>query len=232
MMKNFQVFVICLFVAGLVSACSTRENVKIPQTFISKPATLVMTHLSGLEKPGYYKAGRQGLADYAISQLMTMDMREKIEEIDAGMIMEDYYYKRFGGTFESKSFKVEMVKDPIKKEHLTSFQNDDLKYAPYDFRFLKNKSAADYAIIVEPHAFGVQRPYYGFIPTGKPMGYANLSIYLVNLSDNSIVGEYRTSIEEQVHGEWDAPPDYSALVNATKNALAKALSDAYVFFSQ
>ncbi len=116
--------------------------------------------------------------------------------------------------------------------HLSSFEQKEDKSAPYDFRFLKDKNLAHYALIIDPHTFGVQREYYGFIPISSPKGYANLSIYLINLKDNSIIGEYRASVVEKVEGERDSPPDYTAVVNASKNALAKALSDAYIFFFQ
>ncbi len=133
---------------------------------------------------------------------------------------------------EGKFFKVKELKNIIKKGNLQSSPVNDVKYAPYDFRFLKNESGADYALVLDPRAFGLSRSYYGFVPTSPPAGYANMSVYLVNLSDNSIVGEYGTIIQEETYGEWDTPPEYKGLVAATKNVLSKVLNDAYGFFFQ
>src|SRR5436853_150104 len=133
-MKNYQEILMCLFVAGFVSACGTRENMQIPQTFLSKPDSIVIAQLSGLEEPEYYQSGSQGLAEIAISRMMTDSMRERISQIDAKPITEDYYYQRYGDAFKAKAFYVTTNKNPISKKALTSFYADDNKHASFDFR--------------------------------------------------------------------------------------------------
>lgn len=170
------------------------------------------------------------MADIVINRLIAEDMNEKIQTIDAKAVVEDEYYKAYGMSFENASFKVIKDNAPINKKNLVVFDTDsDAHYAPYDFRFLKAQKGATHALIMDPHSFGVIRPYYGFIPTGDPKGYAELSIYLVNLTDNRIVGEYKATVKNTVHGDWDMPPDYVALINSTKAALSNALSEARLF---
>lgn len=229
-MKKFQRLVACLFLMGLVTGCATRENMTLPQTFLAKPNSVLITHLSGLESPVYYQVGAQGVADIVINRLIADSMTEKIQTIDARAVIEEYYYKRYGSSFETASFKVIKENAPINKETLVAFDAaDDANYAPYDFRFLKAQRGVTHALILDPHSFGVIRPYYSFVPTGSPKGYVKLSVYLVNLDNNAIVAEYTSTIEEMVNGEWDTPPDYLALVSASKTALAKILSDAHIF---
>jgi len=229
-MKSFQKLVACLFLMGLVTGCATRENMQLPQAFLAQPNSVLITQLSGLENPSYYQVGAQGLAEFAINRVIADDMHEKIQTIDAKAVVEDEYYKPYGMNFEDASFKVIKENAPINKETLVFFTaQDDGNYAPYDFRFLKAQRGVTHALILDPHSFGVIRPYYSLIPTGDPKGYAEVSIYLVNLTDNTIVGEYKANIQNTVQGEWDSPPDYLALIKASKAALARALSEARLF---
>lgn len=229
-MKVYQKLFLWLLILGTVSGCSQRENLQISEGFYAKPSSVVITQVSGLEEPGFYRRGNQGVVDFMVSDIMTDSMQEKLRQMKADTILNDYYYKRYGSRLASRSMNVTEVKNPINKKSLQSDPNDDLQHAPYDFRFLKKSYGADYAMVLDPHSFGVIRSYYGFIPTSAPKGYADLSIYFVDLSNNSIVGEYKASIEQTVEGEWDTPPEYASLTRASKDALAKALSDAYTYF--
>lgn len=229
-MKYYHKIINCLFLTFLITGCTSRENLQISQNFFSKSNTILITQLSGLEEPHFYKEGPQGVADFVINEAMTESLQERVKAIKANDTLDEYYYKRFGNLLEARYLKLKEIKNPIAKKSLQDSPIDDDKYAPYDFRFLRDKYKVDYALVLDPRAFGVTRAYYGFIPISEPKGYADLSIYLINLSDNSIVGEYKASIKEQVLGEWDTPPNYVEVVTTAKAALAKALSDASIFF--
>ncbi len=86
-MKKYQIVMVCMWTVGFLSGCSTRESVQIPQTFFSQPNSVVITQLSGLEEPGYYRKGKQGLVDFAISDVMTNSLQEKIREINTSDIL-------------------------------------------------------------------------------------------------------------------------------------------------
>lgn len=224
----YQRIVNCLCLMVLLSGCATkRENMKIPQAVLEKPTAIVITQISGLEEPTYYKSGSQGLLDLAVNDLITDSMQDKIKEIDAASVTENQYYQPMGKNFDDRSFKVTRITAPLDREKLRPAPVDEAQYAPYDFRFLKNKHGVEWALILDPHAFGVERSYYSIVPTGAPTGFANISVYLVNLKDNSIAGLYKASVNEAVEGEWDAPPEYLVLTAASKKALGKALHNAH-----
>lgn len=230
-MLYYRKIIVLVGITILLSACATnREHVVIPPAFLANPKTLAIVQLSGLEKPGYYKIGQQGIFDVLINEAMATSAQEKIEKMDATPIVKEYYYKRFSHIFASQSFEVKEDPTPLNKESLTPPPIKNLKYAPYDFRFLQGRYNVEYALILDPISFGVERSYHGFFPTDAPKGFARVSFYLVNLSNNSIVAECHTAEQDIVKGEWDTPPEYSNLIKSIKAALAKAISGAYIFF--
>lgn len=224
----------CLLATVLISGCSQkRENVQMPQSFVEKKGTIAIGQMTGLEEPQYAQVGNQGLLDLAINHMMTKSVKDKLKEVDAKPIVEQHYYKPFMNAFNARSFKIVKMKEPIKKENLVKLSNSNRgnKYAPYDFKFLKNSNNSDYALILNPHTFGLWRSYgRGFVPGSNPLGYAHLTAYLVDLSNNSIIGECQVEVQEHAMGEWDTPPDYTALMKSSKKALKRALEDVYAFF--
>lgn len=229
-MKYYQKIIMNLVIVVLLVGCSQRENIEIPQGFLSKPGTVLMTQLGGLETPGYYKKGPQGLLDVAINESMGDDICARVKQIDATEIVNNNYYGRFGSAFEGKAFKVLKVKNAFTQKDFVTPENKDMQQAAYDMRFIKERYKANYALLLQPHEFGLTRSYYGFIPLGSPSGHASLSFYLVNLSDNSIVGQYKATLQEPSCDDWDTPPDYKGLIEASKNALVKSFNEAYTFF--
>jgi hypothetical protein len=67
----------------------------------------------------------------------------------------------------------------------------------------------------------------------KPHGRSNAKVYLVNLSDNSIVGEYETrDVADYAKEEWDTPPAYYALTQAVRNSPITVLDKIYSIISR
>lgn len=230
-MKNIKSIYSTLILGILIVGCSNnRNNVEISPTHFNKPSTIALAQISGLEKPYFLKTGNQGILDFAINEVITDSVSYKVSQIDAKPIVFEHYYQPFQRSFTLKSFNVTqvpnvLVKDQLKKPPLTGDQ-----YAPYDFRFLKTQYGVDYALVLEPRAFGTIRSYYGVIPTSAPSGYSDIKIYLIKLIDNTIAGYYNSKIDVAVKGDWDVPPDYTALVNASKESLIQALKNAQAYF--
>lgn len=112
----------CIGLVILLSGCTTqRQNSKIHPLCMAEPSSIVITQVSGLEKPGLYKTGNQGLLDLAISNIVTSSVSEKIESIDARPIVERNYYGPFENVFANQSFKV------IKDNTPMSRRNDDFR---------------------------------------------------------------------------------------------------------
>jgi len=220
----------CLGLVVLLAGCGThRENMQVHPVCLSKPSTVVITQIEGLENPYFYKEGNQGLIDVLVNEAVTSSVSNKIESIDAKPIVDAHYYKPFESVFAGQSFKVTKVSEPLIRQELLPYAVDEARFAPFDFRSLKSKYGADYAMILQPRRFGTERSYHGFIPTSKPKGMARLAVYLVKLEDNTIAGYYDTNVYVPAQGDWDTPPEYLALTDASKNSLTKALNDAHAY---
>jgi hypothetical protein len=214
----------------LLTGCARDKNISPSSEFMSRPDTIVIAQVSGIEKASYYKTGGQGLLDQAINSAVCSEMQTKIQEIPSAPILENKYYGNFGDAFKNKGFEVKVEEYPISRETLREPQNNDEKYAPYDFSYLKDDYDVNYAIILDAGSFGVARNYYGFIPLGAPIGTAHLNVYLVDLTDNSIVGESHYTAAEIIAGDWDVSPDYPAVMKAARRSLEKALDESYIVF--
>jgi hypothetical protein len=177
-----------------------------------------------------FLTGSQGLLDLAITAMMTDSIVKKIQEINTTSIVNEQYYNIFKTSFESKSFGVKIVPYVLDKKDLECFHKNEEIYAAYDLMFLKIKYNTEYALILDPQIFGLKRSYHGFNPISEPYGYADIKFYIVNLTDNTIVGHYNGRSEMSVPAEWDAAPEYPELVRAAKDALTKVIKDAHRYF--
>ncbi len=228
-MKRYQKLINSFVFAVLFSGCATkRENVSPPNSFFTKKSTITVAQISGL-KPCYAMYGEQGLLGCIVNENMSRELAKKVEKIDPKPIVDEYYYKRYEKTLMDKGFKVVSNKNPINEKELQRIESDDGKLAPYDFKPLKRKYNTEYALILVSEGFGVFREYRSMFPVSEPMGFADLRMYLINLSDNSIVSEYKSTIKQPVEDEWDTPPDYASVVQTAKDALSKSFNKAHTF---
>lgn len=218
-------FALVIFLAFQISACSsTRHNVVVSESFLSKPNTVVMTHVTGIEHGNYYSYGSQGLLDIAFAHAVTDGVRKRLARLPSEPILQTDYYQKFKKIFPKK-VKVKKAKEPIDRNSLKKFANKDLAFAPFDFRFLKEQYHTSHALILFPEQFGIVRNYYGPAPTSSPYGRAWLRLYLVDLDDNSVVGERHVIADVAVEEKWRTPPEYPVIVNVAEEALRKGLND-------
>ncbi|MBY0463070.1 MAG: hypothetical protein K2Q34_07810 [Alphaproteobacteria bacterium] len=225
--NSFSFLLIACFLAG---CAVNRENQPINNQIFNRPSTIAIAQLSGLEEPHYYNAGSQGLLDFAVTAMMTDSITKRIQEINAKSIVNEHYYNVFKKSFENKSFGVRIVPYVLDKKDLECFHKNEEIFAPYDLMFLRIKYNAEYALILDPQIFGLKRSYHGFIPVSEPYGYADIKFYIINLTDNTIVGHYNGRSEISVPAEWDTAPEYPELVRAATDALTKVIKDAHRYF--
>jgi hypothetical protein len=227
-MVNFSKFRFVLVpLAFLMGACA-RENMRIlPTTFDDKPKVLV-GQMSGFEEAQFYKEGNTGILDNVINAVVTSSVSQRLKEINIQPTLDERFYAPFQKALENKTTWVKKLEKTIFKEDICTLSHEE-KISPYDFSFLKNQYDADYALIIDPLAFGTLRSYYGFIPTSAPVGVTQFSIYFVRLRDNALFGLYNGQSSAPVFGSWDCPPEYSALIQSVQNALVNALGEALAF---
>lgn len=217
--------------ALVLTGCSTthRDNMGLQNNCIHKKSHVVIARISGLEKPGFYTGGAQGLLDVAINSAVTSEVADKMAAMDTKILLEEKYYGPFEKFLSQHCLEVSKMYDPIDRDKLAPPPINEVKYAPYDFKDLK-KTGANYALILDPITFGVVRYYYSFIPLGPPKPVSDIKLYIVRLSDNTLVGHYNVRKDIEVQGEWDNPPEYKELIETIEESLSKALEEADMYF--
>ena len=227
-----------LILLGIIlSGCaSQRENMALSEKFKANPNSVIVTEIYGFEKPQYYveeaQASNSGsmlldafvsVASAVVTESSSATGKEAIACIDATKILEDDYYKPFMNTMQLKGFKTQKG-DPIKIAELKEHESKEEKYAPYNFEFLKLRSGAKYALVLEPNFFGAKHRGYFCNPTAS----TSLSIYLVDLDNNALGGYFKTSVEINMQDNW-GQRDYQGFVKAVVESLEKALQQAHSF---
>jgi hypothetical protein len=213
---------------AFLTGCSTqRENMRVNHTCFDAPSSVVIARIEGFEKAGYHKAGQQGLLDSAIISAVSSTMIDKIESIDTKPLLEKGYYNPFDKFFSQKGYKVVKEYTPLSKKDLKDHEKNEKGFSLYDLRNLATKYHVEYALLLEPHQFGVEREYYGFIPLRAPKGSARFTVSFIRLRDGALMAHYNAVALKNVIGEWDAPPAYEALTASIRTALINSLDDAH-----
>ena len=80
---------LALFLAG----CGTQyKTISVSPQFFEKPDTVVIGHVSGLEKAQFLLLGEQGLFDALINQSLRSSMGDAIEKVESRPHIDRYYY--------------------------------------------------------------------------------------------------------------------------------------------
>lgn len=233
-MKHFTKIGFILCIAAFLTGCATRPNVMPPASFTSHPKKILIAQLSDFENAIYIPPGRntnQGLIIDLIDLAIiynAADIGPSVCRLISAPIIDEHYSKRFNAFYQGHNFDVTFAEKPIRKDQLDPSRIKEDKYAPYDFSYLKDQYHVDYALILDITKFSATRLGY----LAKPHGRSSVKAYLVNLLDNSIVGEYSTKeITEAPKEKWDTPPEYYALTQAVRHTLINALDQLYDVFS-
>lgn len=231
-------FIFIILLGIVVSGCaSKRENMVLSDKFKSTPSDLLITEIAGFENPQYYvdektQSANSGsiLLDGLVSMLSAVvtesssaSGKEAVRCIDASAILEDDYFKPFMNSLLLKGFKPQQA-EPIKISELKEYEKQEENYAQYDFRFLKNRHNAKYAIVLEPNFFGAK--HSGCF--SNPIASTIISIYAVDLDNNILEGYFKTAVEIKMPDNWEEK-DYQGFVKTTVEALEKALQQAHSF---
>lgn len=211
----------------LLSGCVTkRENQPFSAACLKEKKTVVIAQISGFQNTHYLKAGVQGVLDVLINNILGKSIEKKLKTLNSKSLIKSDYYKRFSQYFSRKNINVVQYFKPIETDLFKRDLRNEAKHAPRDLAFLKEKFKADYALVLDPIAFGIIREYYSFVPLGRPQGYISLFVYMIDLSTNHLEGYFESKVFVPVTGNWDAD-DYSELFEASKTALRRSLLNSY-----
>lgn len=231
--------ILSLLLIAILTGCSgiqKRENKEIDPVFFTKPSSVLITEITDFKPPFYnvhvednYSAGLIGALVTGITRAIAESSNEKAAQAVKGIILDPIlsknYYDPFKRSFESRGCSTKALFAPLLLKELAEIDANH-SFAPYDFRYLKEHHNVEYALILNPARIGITR-FPGLF--GKSIKNITLLFYLVNLSDNSIVGYFDTSLDDEVIGDWDVAP-YTLLTKGLEEALAKAFDDAHMFF--
>jgi hypothetical protein len=230
-------FIFIIILGIIVSGCaSNRENMVLSDKFKANPGSVLVTEISGFENPIYHveeaQASNSGsilldalvsVASSAINSSSSTAGREAVACIDAEPILEDDYFKPFMLSLQSKGFNPQKG-NTIKTAELKEYESKEEKYAPYDFRFLKDRYGTKYALVLEPHFFGAK--HAGTFC--NPIASTTIVIYAIDLESNNLEGYFKTAVEIKMQDNWEEK-DYQGFIKTTVEALEKALKQAHDF---
>jgi hypothetical protein len=236
-MKNKNILALLLVV--ILTGCSgiqKRENREIDPVFFTKPSSVLITEISDFKPPYYnvhvednHSAGLIGALVTGITRAIAESANEEASQAVRNIILDPIlsknYYDPFKRSLESRGCSTKALYAPLLLKELAEIDANH-SFAPFDFRHLKELHNVDYALVANPARIGITR-FPGLF--GKSIKNITVYFYLVNLSDNSIVGYFDSTLDNEVIGDWDVAP-YTLLTKGLEEALAKAFDDAHMFF--
>ncbi len=160
-------------------------------------------------KPGFYRVGQQGLLDIAVNHAMTATVATHVESLEVPSL--DRARDQAADILRTRGYKVVVEPNPIDLSKLSKFDGNQAHRTAGDWREWGAAHHADYVLLISLFRYGAARPYYGFIPTGKPYPVGDLVVEVIDPKTNTEMSADRTSVSAQPVGEWDTPPSYTAL---------------------
>lgn len=233
LITKYHLFLICAVVLG--GCAEVRKNVAPPPQFMADHGSILIATTAGVETASYRQISDHpppGLAGIVMTSINNMtyrfDLEEKVKDIQSKPTIEQAYFKNFSDAFKGKKFQVVVKELPINKDYLKVVE--DTKYAPFDFRYLKDEYNVSSAIILEPKTFEIAKNNSGIFFKPKPVANTSVSVYLVNLENNEIIGESHSVARDTAPEDWDTPPEFPHISRIAKGAMEKAIDHSYVFF--
>ena len=214
-------------IIAIISGCATKP-VALQNEFWNESDKSVAVVIHELpEKGQLYKQGGQGLLDIVISSIATRNVHTHLGTLKADAFLK-VKEEAFAERLQQKGIRVVNYESLINLESYPKIKAKDAQY-DRDLSGLFSETGADRIIILQLQAFGAIRAYYGFIPLSPPQGFAAVDGVMVDKTDNKILWRsgnsmQQSSIQEPVIGEWDLPPDFVNLSEATQRAIEKSVT--------
>lgn len=208
MRRSPVVMLLSLVLLSLLSGCVTSPLVQMKQEFWTQTDRSVGVAVAKLPEATAQKVGQQGLLDMAINEAMADELSKYLKTLDLSS-----YGKVSGETamrMQAKGLKVREVGKTIDVAALNDFSSEDSSrvFANKDFRPLRQELGVDRLVLLTVTAAGTQRPYYGFIPTGKPIALMSTRGEIIDLTTNEILWRQLSTNTTPIDDPWDQPPNY------------------------
>ena len=175
--------------------------------------------LVGPVKPGLFKTGQQGALDFIVSEVMTQEMRNRIDRLDTGPIRA--LPEQIAAVLKARGKKVVAVRE-VPREAIG--RNLETSTPLLDYSALARSMNVDVLIVVNA-THGFSRAYYGPIPITGPEAVFSAEVLMVDNDKNRVFWSRPTKTARPVGSGWDAPPDYPLLVQAYEEVLRAGAAD-------
>jgi hypothetical protein len=224
---------------ALLAGCSTMPKIAPQASFLSDKGSIgiIWVAKTAQQKGEFYKEGSQMLGDLAISQGLAdaSDLMKRIRQEELKSEVKKRYTELFKSAFEAKGFTVKAVDECYIRGKLPEFNTPsggkEGEFAEYDYTSIARELGVDKLSVLDVRAFGISRAFYGFVPTGSPRGYSQLSVALVEGKSNRLLGLYPlTAMTKNCEGDWNQPPEFAHLVKAMDKSMEDAVDEAFVLF--
>lgn len=203
--------------AGLGACATVPNSVDNRQAFWAQGGETAVAHVAW-PTPDAHRVGAEGLLDMAINSAITGGVRGHLAEVD----LTDTYaalLTDLQAELTARGVPTKIVERPVDPTLLPKFEGAKKgEDALVDMRRWRNRFDADYLCLVHVAASGTMRPYYGFVPTGRPTGFSSVGVEIVDLRTNALVWRYATQVSREIPGEWDVKPDYPNLTESVGEA--------------
>jgi hypothetical protein len=121
---------------------------------------------------------------------------------------------QIAAALRKKGVNILVIAEPLQLETLPDMKTNAPNTAKRDFTSLKAKYGVDKLVLVDVEAFGLQRNYSAYIPSGAPRAFLRGSGSMINLSNNAYEWYLPLALFKAADGAWDEPPKYPGLTNA------------------
>jgi hypothetical protein len=218
-MRLRTLFLVLPIAAGLfLSGCATKPQLPVElgtaSTFQGQRIGVAMTKLP---KPEVHLPGAGCLLCIIAATAMNTGLSKHTDTLTAEDLpaLKDSVAQ----ALRKKGAQVQVIAEPLDLKTLASSTPTSPNVAPVNFAPLKQKYGIDKVLVIEINAFGFERTYASYIPTGDPKALVRGRSYLVNLGSNAYEWYLPLDVIKSADGKWDEPGQYPGLTNAYYQAI-------------
>ena len=152
----------------------------------------------------------------------------ELKTITVDPVAQDHYLAPYSKALTDRGMQTNLIKLAVDHKELREKGKKDRAQSPYDFSFLKEENV-DYVMFLSVNTFGIQRHTGMGVSAFKPQPKAGFKLFLIDTSDNSIVGRYKFKKLNLLSENWKAN-DFEIYKKEIKGVLIEGLEEAYFAF--
>lgn len=216
-------------IIAILAACSSQPPIPLKGEFWEGEKN-VGVYIQSPKHADFHLEGQIGLLDWAIISAATSELSNHIESLD------DEDFIAISNELDQKTNEIKpsiavisLDNDTIAAKDIKKFKGKkkgEDYYFPVDLTPLKSKLDVDHVLLFKILSLGVNRSYYGFIPTSEPNATMAVEGTLVDLTTNKMIWYKQVKKVTPNENAWDEGPDfpeitrnYQTTINRMKSAL-------------